>query len=66
MRCASCGLQSAGDVALCPHHHTVYGDDWAAGNRAVCAFIHRGIMSPRLAKTEREDDFSAPESWAGG
>jgi hypothetical protein len=42
---------------LCPHHHCVYGDDWAAANRIMCDFFHRGKLPARLAQTERDDDF---------
>ena len=43
--CALCGLSYSGDVALCNHH--VYGAaDWAEGNRAMCALLHRGIVPP--------------------
>jgi hypothetical protein len=57
--CASCGLQLTGDAALCPHHHCVYGDDWAVANRIMCDFFHRGKLPPRLAQTERDDEFWA-------
>ena len=57
--CASCGLQLSGDAGLCPHHHCVYGDDWAVANRIMCDFFHRGKIPPRLAQTERDDDFWA-------
>jgi hypothetical protein len=57
--CASCGLQLSGDAALCPHHHCVYGDDWAVANRIMCDFFHRKKLPPRLAQPERDDDFWA-------
>jgi hypothetical protein len=57
--CASCGLQLSGDAGLCPHHHCVYGDDWAVANRIMCDFFHRRKVPPRLAQTERDDDFWA-------
>jgi hypothetical protein len=57
--CASCGLQLTGDASLCPHHHCVYGDDWAVANRIMCDFFHRGKIPPRLAQTERDDEFWA-------
>jgi len=57
--CASCGLQLSGDAALCPHHHCVYGDDWAIANRIMCDFFHRGKLPPRLTQSERDDDFWA-------
>ncbi len=54
--CASCGLQLSGDAALCPHHHCVYGDNWAAANRIMCDFLHRGKPPRRLDAAERADD----------
>ena len=57
--CASCGLQLSGDAGLCPHHHCVYGDDWAVANRIMCDFFHRKKVPPRLPQTERDDDFWA-------
>ena len=57
--CASCALQLTGDAALCPHHHCVYGDDWAVANRIMCDFFHRKKIPPRLAPLERDDDFWA-------
>jgi hypothetical protein len=55
--CAACGLQTTGNSGLCPHHHYVYGDAWAAANRIMCDFFHRGKVPPRLTRPEREDDF---------
>lgn len=46
--CASCGLQLSGEAALCPHHHCVYGDDWAVANRMMCDFLHRKWVPPRF------------------
>jgi hypothetical protein len=57
--CASCGLPLTGDTALCPHHHCVFGEDWAAGNRLMCDFFHRGKIPARLDPNERKDDFWA-------
>jgi hypothetical protein len=62
--CASCGLQLTGDAALCPHHHCVYGDDWAVANRIMCDFFHRGKVPSRLMAGERDDDFWAHASEA--
>jgi len=62
--CASCGLQLTGDAALCPHHHCVYGDDWAVANRIMCDFFHRGKLPTRLIPGERDDDFWAHASEA--
>ena len=54
-RCASCGSEVSQAMALCPHHHA---DDagWAATNRIMCDFLHRGISSRRLPETDRVDD----------
>lgn len=52
--CVSCGLQLAGEASLCPHHHSAFSDDWAAVNRIVCDFVHRGLLPPRVAKDARE------------
>jgi hypothetical protein len=57
--CASCGLQLSGDAGLCPHHHCVYGYDWAVANRIMCDFFHRKKVPPRLVQTDRDDDFWA-------
>ena len=57
--CASCGLQLAGEAGLCPHHHAVYGDDWAAGNRIMCDFFHRKRMPPHLTRIERDEELWA-------
>lgn len=53
--CASCGLQLSGNAELCPHHHCVYGDNWAEINRIMCDFFHREIAPPRLSKEERNE-----------
>jgi hypothetical protein len=62
--CASCGLPVMGDMGLCDHHHGKAGDNWAIGNRIMCDFFHRGIVPPRLATDDRDDDFwtTAPTS----
>ena len=53
--CASCGMRLAGDAALCPHHHFVYGDDaWAVANRIMCDFFHRKTAPPRLTAPDRD------------
>ena len=43
-----------GDSMLCAHHHLV-SDEWAAGNRVMCNFIHRGVVPERLSAEERSD-----------
>lgn len=52
--CASCGLPLSSDAGICPHHHAVYGDEWAASNRVHCDFFHRGIVPERLPEADRD------------
>lgn len=54
--CSACGLRLTGTLSLCPHHHCVYGDDWAQANRIMCDFFHRKKDIPRLLKIKRRDD----------
>ena len=54
--CTSCGTSIPGDLALCAHHHCVYGDEWSASNRAFCNWLHRNIELPRLPPDQRGDD----------
>ena len=56
MMCAQCGMQLSGSVGLCPYHSRSFDVDWAASNRIVCDFFHRGIVLPRLDKSDREED----------
>lgn len=61
--CAFCGLQLSSDAALCPHHHLIYGDDWAATNRIMCDWFHRHIEPTRLHPINRDDSFwQAPDA----
>lgn len=56
--CASCALpleQRYEQDGVCPHHHCVYGDNWAATNRVICNGLHRGEWAPRLPAREREE-----------
>ena len=49
------------DLALCPPHHAVFGDEWAASNRLICAFIHRKVEPARLLPGERFDGWTSEE-----
>jgi hypothetical protein len=53
--CAQCAQPTLTERDLCVHHLHLYphADDWAAGNRIMCNFVHRGIMLP--ATRERSD-----------
>ncbi len=44
--CALCGHPTFGADGLCAYHSTSHGDDWALGNRIMCDFLHRGIVTP--------------------
>jgi hypothetical protein len=61
-RCASCGIELHSDLTLCPHHRYAYRDDWAAANRIMCDFFHRGKIPRRLTRSERDDEPTLPTS----
>ena len=44
--CIQCGYPTSGADDMCVHHVAAYADDWAMGNRIMCDFLHRGIVSP--------------------
>jgi len=44
--CAQCGQPTFASTGLCTYHSSGQGDDWAAGNRIMCDFLHRDIVSP--------------------
>jgi hypothetical protein len=52
--CAACGIQLTDGEALCRHHSTGADDGWAASNRIMCDFIHRGVVPARAADDEKE------------
>ena len=43
--CVQCGYPTSGPEDMCAHHVASYADDWAMGNRIMCDFLHRGIVS---------------------
>lgn len=43
--CVHCGQPTLGPDDFCAHHTSGHGDDWATGNRIMCDFLHRGIVS---------------------
>jgi hypothetical protein len=50
--CALCAVILTGEGELCTHHHTVKHDDWAAGNRVMCDFLHRKRIPPPPVEDE--------------
>jgi hypothetical protein len=54
--CALCGQPVADGTTLCPSHHVGADTSWAAANRIMCDFVHRGIAAPRLSRSERGGD----------
>ena len=42
--CVLCAQPTLGPGDLCPYHIAGQSDDWAAGNRVMCDFLHRGIV----------------------
>jgi len=55
-QCALCGQQLVGGVGLCAAHHSMPEVGWAAANRIMCDFFHRGIAAPRLSPSEAAGD----------
>lgn len=51
-RCVSCGAELSPAMDLCPQHH-VPETGWAATNRIMCDFVHRGIVIRRVPVAER-------------
>lgn len=47
--CPVCGLPVYGGGRICAHHPDTYGPNWAAGNKIMCDFFHRGVVPPRVA-----------------
>ena len=43
--CAYCGQPMGNPGGLCAWHISADGGDWATGNRIMCDFLHRGIVS---------------------
>jgi hypothetical protein len=44
--CALCSQPTLDSGDLCIHHNSGLGNNWATGNRIMCDFLHRGIVSP--------------------
>jgi hypothetical protein len=44
--CVQCGYPTSGADDMCAHHTSSHADDWAMGNRIMCDFLHRGVVSP--------------------
>lgn len=42
--CPICGTTLSEGLEICAFHPCVYGDNWAIENRAMCDFIHRGVI----------------------
>jgi hypothetical protein len=54
-RCVLCGLELSGRDHLC-RQHDVDNPGWAASNRIICDFLHRGVVPSRLSAAERDAD----------
>ena len=54
--CALCGHQTLDGGTLCGFHVAREPDKWAAWNRVMCDFLHRGIEPP---PSELGDDFAS-------
>ena len=49
--CAQCGEPTPDSRDLCIYHSSGQGDGWAVGNRIMCDFLHRGIVSTGPAES---------------
>ena len=49
--CVHCGQPPSDSCGFCTDRHSDRGDDWAEGNRIMCDFLHRGIVSPGPAES---------------
>jgi hypothetical protein len=54
-RCALCNTEIPAGSSLCPHHD-VSEIGWAASNRIMCDFLHRGRVPPRVSARDRDED----------
>jgi hypothetical protein len=43
--CVLCAQPMLGPGECCAYHVVGQSDDWAAGNRLICDFVHRGIVA---------------------
>jgi len=48
--CLQCGHPTSAGRDLCSHHDSCHADDWATGNKIMCDFLHRRIVSPSRAE----------------
>lgn len=53
--CVMCGSEAPDGGALCAHHLFGIADEWAATNRVMCDFVHRGVVPRRLSREERDE-----------
>jgi hypothetical protein len=51
--CVLCAQPTLGPGNIYDYHMYAHGDDWAAANRIMCDFLHRGVVPP--APCERDD-----------
>lgn len=56
--CSICGRQIAAHLGFCQHHAAGGADSWAASNRIMCDFVHRGIAPPRLDPADRLEELA--------
>ena len=56
--CPVCGQQLARHAGLCARHVGLDAESWAASNRIMCDFFHRGIAPQRMGAAERIADLS--------
>ena len=57
-RCALCNIEVPGRWSLCAHHDA-QEIGWAASNRIMCDFLHRGVPPPRVNAGANDNDLRA-------
>ena len=56
--CAVCVQRLPDDARMCRQHLGGPGRTWAASNRIMCDFSHRGVTPSRLPAGDRADDLA--------
>ena len=52
--CVMCGHADPGGGSFCSAHLSI-DEGWAAGNRTMCDFLHRGLVRPAEPPAEPAD-----------
>jgi hypothetical protein len=47
--CVFCGHPTVRGEDLCSYHDSGHDEKWSVGNRLMCDFLHRGVVSSLAA-----------------